>query len=161
MTERVTTRGAILKLVQQEYLDNMWNPVTTWDIDISIHPASLKQNKDGLISIPIPRYGDLIQNFILDISSSNTEIINAWIVTRPNYGQGPESLVRQTPLTIARTQGTGIISLTSTWEHNLVNPDMLELVIQLSPGIQLPSSLKLTGCFIFLGTDQRRFLFGI
>ena len=147
--------GAILKLVQQEFLDNIQNPVTTWDIDIQIHPASLKQCKDGLISIPIPRYGDLIQQFILE--NIGAGIINAWIVTRPNYGQGPESLVRKTPLNIAGL-ADGKISLTSAWEHNLVNADMLELVIHLSPGVQLAKA-KLTGCFIYLGIQQRRALF--
>jgi hypothetical protein len=96
---------------------------------------------------------------MLDIGcNSNAGLIKAWIVTRPNYGQCPASLVKQTPLNIAGMLDSGAISLTSAWEHNLVNPDMLELVIQLNPGIQLPS-LKLTGCFIFLGIQQRRALF--
>lgn len=147
--------GALLKLVQQEYLENMWKPITTWDINISIHPAKTNPNSDGLISIPIPRYGDLIQQFILE--NIGAGIINAWVVTRPNYGQGPESQVRKTPLNIAGL-ADGKISLTSAWEHNLVNADMLELVIQLSPGVQLAKA-KLTGCFIFLGTEQRGALF--
>ena len=95
-----------------------------------------------------------------DSSNSNVAgIIKAWIVTRPNYGQGPESRVRRTPLNIAGL-ADGKISLISAWEHNLVNADMLELVIQIYnlPGAQL-SKAKLTGCFIFLGTQQRRVLF--
>jgi hypothetical protein len=150
---------AILELVRQEFLDNIHNPVTTLELSIPIHPANLKPNSSGLISIPIPRYGDIIQQFVMNITAGleNISINKAMIITRPNYGKGPESLVKHTSLHIASLK-SGSTVLTSEWEHNLVNPDMLELVIQISPELQI-SKINLTGCFIYLGIQQRRALF--
>lgn len=147
---------ALLDLVKQD-LANIPNPVATQTIyfyETQILPAASSQEIIQL-RIPVPRLGDCIQQFVLNIDGvlDSKIITGANLLTYPNYHQS--STKKITTLTISNSNGG--IRLTSSWEHSLINADMLELEVNLLlAGITRSTKIKCAGVFIYLSTEQRR-----
>jgi hypothetical protein len=149
--------AALLDLVKQD-LANIPNPVATQTIyfyESQILPAASSQEITQL-RIPVPRLGDCIQQFVLNIDGmlDSKIITSANLLTYPNYHQSSTKKITQ--LAIGNSNSTSI-RLTSSWEHSLINADMLELEVNLLlAGITRSIKIRCAGVFIYLSTEQRR-----